>query len=306
MRCLHCAIKLRTGEECSHAKRFDSTEDGKDVNMIECRVCQRRFTAKVYSAGSHRNHCKLQEDPMRFLNESPADQLPPEQSREVVNGNFHVTGNLTVGGSISVMQSREFGDWAESFQVAPNEDIGGCDVVGITSEMTLSLDTAHTKRVGIVSENPSVQAGSLRANGGAWRSLALLGQVRVKFTGPVQIGDFLIPSGRNDGKAARLEDAGFDGSLILGSVLSIEDKLAKVLIGGHPRTAVRRGKLKQGAAQYSTPSMRRTAFCAAILLASATVGVVGAVAITPCATGSCLKCCTDAAPCHERQSGLPP
>ena len=113
-------------------------------------------------------------------------------------------------------------DYAEFFKV--NDDaIEACDVVAVVGK-NITRDTSDpTCPVGIVSETPTVQGDTpsdeaTRQNG---RPVAWMGKVRVKVVGPAKVGDRLVPSGRNDGTAARLE-SGSSNQRVLGLVIDDE------------------------------------------------------------------------------------
>jgi hypothetical protein len=92
------------------------------------------------------------------------------------------------------------GDFAECLpRLHEDEAIEEGDVVGvIAGNVTKVTDGTH--HVMVVTGQPAV-VGNTPAPSDAHRyeQIAFLGQVPVKVRGPVQAGDYIVPSGRNDG-----------------------------------------------------------------------------------------------------------
>uniref|UniRef100_A0A6S8EHS9 Uncharacterized protein n=1 Tax=Aplanochytrium stocchinoi TaxID=215587 RepID=A0A6S8EHS9_9STRA len=156
--------------------------------------------------------------------QSPDDSLPssirtfPNDVR--VNGdlfidgelsvrNLHVKGNLLVEGSISgqLVTPPGSADYAEWFAfLNPEEDIRPGMVIQLRSpEQKITLDTSGSGPHMVVSTTPSVAAGVPPSISGTepipGALCAFLGQVPVNVVGPVKCGQYLFPSGKNDGYA---------------------------------------------------------------------------------------------------------
>ena len=94
------------------------------------------------------------------------------------------------------------GDFAEYIQRAPNTDVmQPGQVVGIKGGM-VSLNTADADHVLVISTAPAILGNAPNnADRSGYEKVAFLGQVIVRVVGPVEIGDYILPSGNNDGYA---------------------------------------------------------------------------------------------------------
>lgn len=92
------------------------------------------------------------------------------------------------------------GDYAEYLmRLNANEEMSYGDVVGVTGGK-ISKNTESVERVMIVSFKPIVLGNMPQQNEeNLYEKVAFMGQVPVKVYGNVNIGDYIIPSGRNDG-----------------------------------------------------------------------------------------------------------
>jgi hypothetical protein len=91
-------------------------------------------------------------------------------------------------------------DYAEYLPLAPETtDLVAGQIVGVHSGQ-VSLRTDSTSVVKVVSANPIV-LGNLPKDGETkgFEPIALLGQVPVWVAGPVRAGDYILPTGNNDG-----------------------------------------------------------------------------------------------------------
>jgi hypothetical protein len=78
------------------------------------------------------------------------------------------------------------------------EKITAGDIVGV-SEGLSSLNTLKADRCMIVSMNPVVVGNSPGPDVTGYALVSFIGQVYVNVVGPVKSGEYIIPSGRNDG-----------------------------------------------------------------------------------------------------------
>lgn len=125
---------------------------------------------------------------------------------DLAMNNLHVRGRLLVEGGISGQLITPTGaaDYAEWFAyLDTTEKIRTGMVVQLRSpEQRITLDTSGEGPYMVVSTAPSVAAGvpyGSVANHGAL--CAFIGQVPVKVRGEVKVGEFIYPSGLNDGYA---------------------------------------------------------------------------------------------------------
>jgi hypothetical protein len=79
-----------------------------------------------------------------------------------------------------------------------SEKITAGDIVGV-SEGLSSLNTSKADRCMIVSMKPVVVGNSPGADVSGYALVSFIGQVYVNVVGPVKSGEYIIPSGRNDG-----------------------------------------------------------------------------------------------------------
>lgn len=119
--------------------------------------------------------------------------------------NLRVKGDLVVDGSISGQLVTRPGaaDYAEWFAYLDKEESIECGmVVQLRSpQQKITLNTSGEGPHMVVSTQPSVAAGVPSNANQSGALCAFLGQVPVRVRGPVRCGDFLYPSGKNDGLA---------------------------------------------------------------------------------------------------------
>ncbi len=111
-------------------------------------------------------------------------------------------GRVEGNGSNGVVYGTTGGDYAEYIQqVDELESIDGGDVVGIVNgRVTLKTDSAD--RIMVITDRPAVLGNMPDPDHeDRYERVAFVGQVRVSVVGPVHAGDFLLPTGRNDGTA---------------------------------------------------------------------------------------------------------
>jgi hypothetical protein len=91
-------------------------------------------------------------------------------------------------------------DYAEYIPKAnPNEVFAPGELVGVRGG-TVSRNTVGADKVMVVSQRPIVVGNTPgEGNEGDYVKIAFIGQVGVKVSGIVNVGDYIIPSGKNDG-----------------------------------------------------------------------------------------------------------
>lgn len=102
--------------------------------------------------------------------------------------------------SIGVTYSSSAGDYAEWLKRKSSErELSFGEIVGVDGGV-ISLNTEGTKQLMVVSQNPIVLGNTPPDSDKAqYEKVAFLGQVLVKVAGKVNIGDYILPSGNNDG-----------------------------------------------------------------------------------------------------------
>lgn len=91
-------------------------------------------------------------------------------------------------------------DFAECLpRLDQEEQIEEGDIVGVFAGK-ISKQTEGAQHVAVISGRPIVVGNLPPAGNEQWvNKVAIVGQVRVKVRGPVQAGDFIVPSGEADG-----------------------------------------------------------------------------------------------------------
>lgn len=106
------------------------------------------------------------------------------------------------GNGANVAYETSAGDFAEHLDfVDAGETIRDGDVVGIF-DGRISLRTEGAQGISVISGQPGfVGAARMRHTAHPGATTAMMGQVAVNVTGPVQAGDYLLPAGLQDGTA---------------------------------------------------------------------------------------------------------
>ena len=91
----------------------------------------------------------------------------------------------------------DYAEWLERMEGEPKMRFG--QVVGIKAGK-ISLNTSDADHIRVISSKPGI-IGNLPAapEKAEYEKVAFMGQVKVKVAGPVAVGDYIIPSGNNDG-----------------------------------------------------------------------------------------------------------
>ena len=102
--------------------------------------------------------------------------------------------------NIGVAYSSGNGDYAEWLKRMPGErDLQFGEIVGLTAGQ-ITLNTSTSKQLLVVSKDPIVLGNAPPVSENSqFEKVAFLGQVLVKVVGAVKIGDYILPSGNNDG-----------------------------------------------------------------------------------------------------------
>ncbi|MFC1751873.1 hypothetical protein ACFL96_00555 [Thermoproteota archaeon] len=147
-----------------------------------------------------------------------------------------IRGNVS-GDAVQFMTAGA--DYAEYLpKVNPDEDIVKGDILGVINGK-ISKNTDKAQLLMVRSSAASV-AGNYPGEGheDEYALVAFFGQVKVKVTGPVHIGDYILPSGEHDGTGIAVSPAHIDSTqmtLIVGraweSSESTELKLIKTAVG---------------------------------------------------------------------------
>jgi hypothetical protein len=135
-----------------------------------------------------------------------------------------VAGALTWGlTTASLNNGTVFGskgaDYAEYLpKLYPTEQFMKGEVVGVHNGK-ISKSTTHADQILAITSQPLV-LGNMPASGNTsdFEKVAFLGQIPVFVKGPVQMGDYIVPSGKNDGMAVAISAESMTATL-LSSVL---------------------------------------------------------------------------------------
>lgn len=106
---------------------------------------------------------------------------------------------------IGVSYSSGFGDYAEWIERAPRErDLQFGEIVGIKGGK-VSLNTIDADHIMIISSRPIVLGNAPQPEKEQnFEKVAFLGQAPVRVSGKVEVGDYILASGRNDGMGIAL------------------------------------------------------------------------------------------------------
>lgn len=125
--------------------------------------------------------------------------------------------------------SADYAEWLE--RMDPAEKIVPGDIVGVIGGK-VSKNTQHASKYLVTSTNPGV-LGNMPAAGqeDLYEKIAFLGQVPVKVRGEVHIGDFILPSGLNDGTGLAISSEkikAFQYASIVGIAWSVSPQNSRI------------------------------------------------------------------------------
>jgi len=127
----------------------------------------------------------------------------PGTSNEFIRfekGNGNEIGSITGNGSGGITYNTSGADFAEYLPLRePGEQVEAGDIVGLFGG-AVSRTTLGTDRVRVISSAPALLGNTPSTDQiDRFRKVAFIGQVPVKVRGAVQAGNYVIPSGLNDG-----------------------------------------------------------------------------------------------------------
>ena len=116
--------------------------------------------------------------------------------------------NVSITDNVGVSYESGSGDYAEWLErVSPQEDLSYGEVVGVTGGK-ISRNTIGVDHVMVVSKAPIVLGNMPEPNREKdFEKVAFMGQVPVRVMGKVSVGDYILPSGYNDGLAKAVAPA---------------------------------------------------------------------------------------------------
>lgn len=93
--------------------------------------------------------------------------------------------------------SADYAEWLE--RINPNEQISAGDIVSVNGGK-ISKFTGNARQFMVISTKPAI-LGNMPRSGqeSLYEKVAFMGQIPVKVRGIVYLGDYIIPSGKNDG-----------------------------------------------------------------------------------------------------------
>ena len=153
------------------------------------------------------------------------------------NSTSNALGAIEGNGSGGVTFKTNGADFAEALaQISTDELINPGDVVGIYNGR-ISLNTDAADRVMAVTDRPAIIGNHQYSDDGTLtQNVSFIGQIPVRVKGPVRSGDWIIPSGLNDGTAISCNpDSLTYADQVIGqaweSNLNHEVKLINTLVG---------------------------------------------------------------------------
>lgn len=203
------------GDSSGSSDRVAVASDGSVAIGISAPTCKLHVRDSINDAASQLNaHVALIENSNSGGN---ADVLAlkvatsnPGTSNNFITffGGSSAVGSIEVNASGNVAFNTSGADFAEQLPVSEiSRPLEAGDLVGVKGGR-IGLNTEDADHVLVISDRAGfvgncVMDDSDRASSA---QVALLGQVPVKVTGPVSIGDLLMPSGLNDGSAVAFRD----------------------------------------------------------------------------------------------------
>jgi hypothetical protein len=119
----------------------------------------------------------------------------------------------------------------------PQEILNKGDIIGVY-QGKISKNTSHAEQIMVMSSAPVIAGNWPKKDAYQYGLVAFMGQVPIKVKGSIQPGDYIIPSGLNDGIGQAIKAQDIDYTMIdkiVGKALEANDnedtKLVKTLIG---------------------------------------------------------------------------
>ena len=107
-------------------------------------------------------------------------------------------GSIEGDGSGGISFNSGSGDFAEYLPLLNvDEKIEDCEIVGVFGGK-ITKNTKNADKIMAISSRPIV-LGNDKGDNDSYKKVAFLGQVQIKVRGIVNLGDYIIPSGLNDG-----------------------------------------------------------------------------------------------------------
>ncbi|RAP35076.1 hypothetical protein DID80_06880, partial [Candidatus Marinamargulisbacteria bacterium SCGC AAA071-K20] len=108
--------------------------------------------------------------------------------------------NGTIGSTGGVRYKTGGGDYAEYLEKTDyTETIEKGDIVGVDDSGMITKDTSNAQQFLVKSTSAAVAGNWPGENKEGYELIAFFGQVKIKVRGPVNTGDYIVPSGMNDG-----------------------------------------------------------------------------------------------------------
>ncbi len=168
----------------------------------------------INAAASLTNHAAIVENSASSTNNGPdvlalkTSAVSPGANTNMISffdGNNSAIGRIEGNGAGGIVYGTTGGDYAEALpRLDPSEHIEKGDIVGVV-DGKITRKTASAQQFMVISSRPAV-LGNAPDEGteSLYENVAFVGQVETKVLGPVRSGDFIVPSGVDDGVGVAL------------------------------------------------------------------------------------------------------
>ena len=153
----------------------------------------------------------IREEAQKDYNRAKASLARSTELREIFisNSNGTVTKVNTGSDMVGVAFASGSGDYAEYLPKADTNDVlYPGQIVGLI-DGKVSLRTERAENLFVISTQPIVLGKSPESDEDHFVKAAFMGQVPVRVSGPVEKGDYILPSGRNDGFGVAVKPQNF-------------------------------------------------------------------------------------------------